>query len=82
MSVSVKLQIQHTIKILNTKEKTPQNIFHRGTRHCENWIFWYTNIYQIFAKYFYNQTIESQFLGVYIQLLPKKSHPSCSLFEL
>ena len=50
MRVSVKLQIRHTSKILCAEEKDTSKyfLFDRGTHHCENWIFCYTNIWKYF----------------------------------
>ena len=53
-------------------KKTPKNnFFIRGQQHCENGIPKFTNIHKIFAKYF---NTYNQFLGLHIQLVPKKIH--------
>ena len=69
--VSEKRKILHTCKLPRAEKITPKQLFSPGPATLWKWNLKFTNIHKIFAKYF---NTYNQFLGLHIQLVPKKIH--------
>ena len=69
--VSEKRKILYTCKSPRAEKITPKYLFSQGPATLWKWNVKLTNIHKIFAKYF---NTYNQFLGLHIQLVPKKIH--------